>query len=399
MTTLLFSPLTIRGLTLRNRIVLSPMLTYSATNGYTNDTHWAHYAKYAVGGAGLVFVESTKIDPRGCSTPRDLGLWKDEFIPGMRKITDIVKRYGAAVGIQLGHSGRKARRSVPWEGRVPMAQCPGVDHGEPWELIAPSAIPHAKSYQAPREMTHDDIAELAEAWGQGARRAEEAGFDVLEIHGAHGYLIHQFLSATANQRTDRYGGPFENRMRFAIEVVQNVRRHWPEQKPLFLRVSAIDETDWTIEDSIALARALKEHGVDVIDCSAGGMSDTAPSNNPVGYGYQVKFANAIRNNAGVMTMAVGLIVHADQAEAILQAGEADLIALGRELLVNPNWPMDAALKLGVAKPYEHLPPVYGYYLERRKRGFNELAHSTAQSGIGARDSAERSQRMTSEQAS
>ncbi|RPI42727.1 MAG: NADH:flavin oxidoreductase/NADH oxidase, partial [Betaproteobacteria bacterium] len=261
-------------------------------------------------------------------------------------------------------------------------------HGEPWELIGPSPIAHADSYQAPREMTHDDIAELAEAWGQGARRAEEAGFDVLEIHGAHGYLIHQFLSATANKRADRYGGPFENRMRFAIEVVQNVRRHWPEHKPLFLRVSAIDETDWTIEDSIALARVLKEHGVDVIDCSAGGMSDTAPSNNPVGYGYQVKFANAIRRHAGVMTMAVGLIVHADQAEAILQAKEADLVALGRELLVNPNWPMDAALKLGVSKPYEQLPPVYGYYLERRKRSFKDLQHSTAQAGVHAHSTAE-----------
>ena len=383
MESLLFTPMTLRGLTLRNRIVVSPMLTYKARNGYADDWHYIHYGRFATGGAGLVFVESTKVDPRGCTTPRDLGLWKDEFIPGMRKITELVKRYGAAVGIQLGHSGRKARRSVPWEGRVPMAQCPGVDHGEPWELIAPSPIAHAENYQEPREMTHDDIAELTEAWGQGARRALEAGFDVLEIHGAHGYLIHQFLSATANKRTDRYGGPFENRMRFAIEVVQNVRRHWPEDKPLFLRVSAIDESDWTIDDSISLARALKEHGVDVIDCSAGGMSDTAPSNNPVGYGYQVKFANAIRKGAGIKTMAVGLIVHADQAESILQAGEADLVALGRELLVNPNWPMDAALKLGEAKPYEQLPPVYGFYLERRKRSFQELRHSTATSGMQA----------------
>ena len=381
MNTLLFSPLTIRGLTLRNRIVLSPMLTYSATNGYTNDTHLAHLTKFAVGGAGLVFVESTKIDPRGCSTPRDLGLWKDEFIPGMRRIVTLVKSYGAACAIQLGHSGRKARRSVPWEGRVPLASYPGVDHGEHWELIAPSAIPHAQTYQPPREMTHADIAELVEAWSQGARRADEAGFDVLEIHGAHGYLIHQFLSPTANKRTDAYGGSLENRMRFVVEVVRGVRRHWPQEKPLFLRVSAVDEIDWTIEDSVALARTLKEHGVDVIDCSAGGISDSAPSNNPVAYGYQVKYADAIRRGSGVMTMAVGMIVHADQAETILQSGEADLVALGREYLVNPNWALDAALKLGVDAPYTHMPPVYGYYLERRKRSFGELRHSTAQDGM------------------
>jgi 2,4-dienoyl-CoA reductase-like NADH-dependent reductase (Old Yellow Enzyme family) len=382
MDTLLFSPLAIRGLTLRNRIVLSPMLTYSATNGYTNDTHLAHLAKFAVGGAGLVMVESTKIDPRGCSTPRDLGLWKDEFIPGMRRIVELVKSYGAACGIQLGHSGRKARRAVPWEGRTPLTdECPGVDHGERWELIAPSAVAHDEKYQAPREMTHADIAELVEAWSQGARRADEAGFDVLEIHGAHGYLIHQFLSATANRRTDQYGGSLENRMRFAVEVARGVRRRWPAEKPLFLRVSAVDETGWDIEDSIALARTLGEHGVDVIDCSTGGMSDARPAAQAVYYGYQVKHAQAIRQRAGVKTMAVGMIVHADQAEAILQAGEADLVALGREYLVNPNWALDAALKLGISAPYAHLPPVFGHYLGGRQRSFAGLRNSTWQTGI------------------
>ena len=379
---LLFSPLALRGLTLRNRIVLSPMLTYSATNGYTNDTHLAHLGKFAVGGAGLVMVESTKIDPRGCSTPRDTGLWKDEFIPGMRRIVDLVKSYGAACGIQLGHSGRKARRSVPWEGRVPLRDFPGVDHGEPWELIGPSPIAHDEKYQSPREMTHVDIADMVEAWSQGARRAEQAGFDVLEIHGAHGYLIHQFLSAHANRRTDQYGGSLENRMRFAVEVVRGVRRYWPEGKPLFLRVSAVDEAGWAIEDSIALARTLGENGVDVIDCSTGGMLDARTANsNPIGYGYQVQYARAIRHGAGVKTMAVGMIVHADQAEAILQGGEADLVALGREYLVNPNWALDAALKLGIAAPYAHLPPVFGHYLGGRQRSFAGLRNSTWQTGI------------------
>ena len=210
---MLFSPLKIRDITLRNRIVVSPMLTYSADNGHVNDWHLAHLAQFAAGGAGLVFMESTKIDPAGCSTPRDIGLWKDEFVEPLKRITALIKRNGAVPAIQLGHSGRKARRSVPWEGRVPMAKCPGVDHGEVWELVGPSAIPHDPKYAVPREMTREDIREVAEAWGQAARRANEAGFDIVEIHGAHGYLIHQFLSATANQRTDEYGGSFENRMR------------------------------------------------------------------------------------------------------------------------------------------------------------------------------------------
>jgi len=388
MNPLLFTPLTIRDLTLKNRIVLSPMLTYCATNGYVNERHIAHYAKYGVGGVGLVFVESTKIDPRGCSTPADLGLWKDEFMPGMKKIVDIVKSYGSAVGIQLGHSGRKARRNLPWEGRTPLNDFPGVDHGEPWELIGPSPIKHSPSYEAPREMTNDDIGELMEAYAQGARRANECGFDVLEIHGAHGYLLHQFLSPTANQRTDRYGGSFENRMRFALEVVASVKRFWPDGKPLFLRISAIDEVDWTIDHSVELCKALKKAGVDVVDCSAGGISDTVPMNNPVEYGYQVKFADAVRNKSDIMSMAVGLIVHADQAEAILQNGQADLVAIGREMLLNPNWAIDAALKLGVEHPYSQVPPVFAAYLESRSRRFKDLRHSTTQTGINAGSAAQ-----------
>src|SRR2546423_7668166 len=249
---MLFSPLQIREITLRNRIVVSPMLTYSADGGYVNGWHLAHLAQFAAGGAGLVFMESTKVDPAGCSTPRDTGLWKDDFIEPLKRITTLIKRNGAVPGIQLGHSGRKARRSVPWEGRVPMAHCPGVDRGEEWELVGPSAIAHDKKYAVPREMTRNDIREVAEAWGASARRANDAGFDVVEIHGAHGYLIHQFLSAAANRRTDEYGGSLENRMRLAVEVAREVRKYWPEGKPLFFRVSAVDETGWTIDDSVAL---------------------------------------------------------------------------------------------------------------------------------------------------
>ncbi|HYC46817.1 MAG TPA: NADH:flavin oxidoreductase/NADH oxidase [Burkholderiales bacterium] len=371
MTSKLFSPLTIRGLTLRNRIVVSPMLTYSAVNGHASDWHLAHLAQFAAGGAGLVFMESTKIHPAGCSTPRDTGLWKDEFIPQMKRITALVKRNGAPIALQLGHSGRKARRSVPWEGRVPMAQCPGVDHGETWELIGPSAIPHGEKYSTPREMTKDDIRAMADAWAQGARRANDAGFDVLEIHGAHGYLIHQFLSPHANKRTDEYGGSMENRMRFAIEVVRAVRKEWPEEKPLFFRVSAVDETGWSIEDSVTLAKALEANGVDVFDCSSGGMSDGATASEQAPpYGYQVPYARDIRAGAGIMTMAVGMIVHSDHAEEIVASGSADLVAIGREMLHNPHWPIDAAQKLGVEAPFSGIPNAYAYFLDKRAQNKN-----------------------------
>ncbi|HEX2826991.1 MAG TPA: NADH:flavin oxidoreductase/NADH oxidase [Burkholderiales bacterium] len=381
----LFSPLAIRELTLRNRIVVSPMLTYCADGGHVNDFHLSHLGKFAAGGAGLVFMESTKIDPAGCSTPRDLGLWKDEFVAPMKRITSLVKRNGAVVGIQLGHSGRKARRSVPWEGRVPMANHPGVDHGEPWELIGPSAVAHDPKYSVPREMSRDDIRKAADQWGEAVRRADEAGFDIVEIHGAHGYLIHQFLSSTANKRTDEYGGSLENRMRFACEVVRRVRQSWPREKPLFFRVSAVDETGWTIDDSVELAKALKKAGVDVIDCSSGGMGEGATASEQApGYGYQVPYARDIRAGADIMTMAVGMIVHSDHAEEIVQTGSADLVALGREFLHNPNWPIDAAQKLQAEAPFSGIPPAYAYFLEKRSK-LDFGVPSTFQRGMNARD--------------
>jgi 2,4-dienoyl-CoA reductase-like NADH-dependent reductase (Old Yellow Enzyme family) len=383
MDALLFSPLQIRGVTLKNRIVLSPMLQYCADNGHVNDWHLMHYGKFAAGGAGLVFVESTKVDPRGCSTPRDLGLWKDDFIAPLKRITDLIKRNGAVAGIQLGHSGRKARRSVPWEGRVPLAHSPGVDHGEEWELIAPSAIAFSNRYAVPREMTRDDICEAVLAWGQAARRADEAGFDVLELHCAHGYLMHQFLSPAANQRTDAYGGTPEKRMRFPLDVIQEVRKFWPERKPLFLRVSAVDEAGWTIQHSVEVARIFRENGVDVIDCSAGGMSDANASEITPSYGYQVEYARKIKAGAGIMTMAVGMIIHADQAEEIISSNSADLVALGREFLHNPNWPIDAAQKLGIKSPFEHASRGYAFWLEKRSKNDQGIRTSTWQRGIGA----------------
>ncbi|MFA7667389.1 MAG: NADH:flavin oxidoreductase/NADH oxidase, partial [Burkholderiaceae bacterium] len=273
MTPKLFSPLRLHGLTLRNRIVLSPMLTYAAHNGFPSDWHLVHLGKYATAGVGLVFMESTKVDPRGCSTPNDLGLWKDAFIAPLRRITEYIKSQGAAAGIQIAHSGRKARTSVPWAGRAPLPDhWPGVDHGEPWELIGPSAIAHGPGYSRPRPMTIADIEDQIEAWGQAAERADKAGFDVLELHGAHGYLIHQFLSGKSNQRTDAYGGSLENRMRFALQVATRVRHSWPQDKPLFFRTSAVDHEGWTLQDTIRLSIELGKCGVDVIDCSSGGIS-------------------------------------------------------------------------------------------------------------------------------
>ncbi|MBX6373086.1 MAG: NADH:flavin oxidoreductase/NADH oxidase [Acetobacteraceae bacterium] len=382
---LLFTPLELRGLRLRNRIVLSPMLTYSAERGFVNDFHLMHLGKFAVGGTGLVFFESTKVDPRGCTTARDLGLWKDEFVAPMARIVAFLKAHGAATAIQLGHSGRKARSTLPWEGRVPSPDLPGVDHGEEWELVGPSAVPHADGFPVPRELTRAEVKDLVEAWGKAAERANRAGFDVVEIHGAHGYLIHQFLSEHANRRTDEYGGSFANRMRFALEIAERVRASWPAEKPLFFRASAVDEEGWRIEDSIALARELKARGVDVIDCSSGGMTarSAVESVRTLRYGYQVEYAAAIREGAGIATMAVGLIIHADQAEQILRTGQADLVALGRELLHNPNWPVDAAEKLGVGRlGYGQLPRSYGYWLEKRAGTNYGGRPSTWQVGIG-----------------
>jgi 2,4-dienoyl-CoA reductase-like NADH-dependent reductase (Old Yellow Enzyme family) len=386
MKTKLFSPLQIRDLTIKNRIALSPMLTYCADHGHLTDWHFAHYAKYALGGVGLVFVESTKVDPRGCTTPKDLGLWKDEFIAPMARITSFVKAQGSAVGIQIGHSGRKARNSLPWEGRFPLGpEQKGVDHDEDWELIGPSAVAASEKHSVPQEMSLKDIQDQIELWGKATVRADAAGFDVLELHGAHGYLMHQFLSAVANQRKDQYGGSLQNRMRFAVEVAEHVRSKWPPGKPLFYRASAVDEAGLTIEDTVMLSRALKTAGVDVIDCSAGGMSEqsVAGSQPRPGYGYQVPYAERVRRDAEMLTMAVGLIIHADQAESILQKGQADLVAIGRELLHNPNWVLDAADKLDEENIFSNIPPNYGYWLEKRSSTGFKGKTSTRLNGIDA----------------
>lgn len=378
----LFSPLQLRGVTLKNRIVLSPMLTYAAQNGHVNDWHLCHLSKFAAGGIGLVFMESTKVEARGCTTARDAGIWKDDFVPALQRITAQIKANGAVAGLQIAHSGRKARNSLPWEGRAPLHDCPGVDHGEPWEIIGPSAVAHSPSAPTPRAMTTADIADQVSAWGKAAERAHRAGFDVLELHGAHGYLLHQFLSPRANQRNDAYGGSLHNRMRFVCEVVEEVRRHWPDDKPLFFRASATDGDGWALDDTVVLAKVLKNKGVDVMDCSSGGMAP-APTFSPERHelGYQVPYAEAVRRQAAVMTMAVGLIVHSDQAQAVLTSGQSDLVAIGRELLHNPHWALDAAIKLGQPGRYDLLPVNYGYWLSKRADDGFEPVLSTRSEGM------------------
>jgi 2,4-dienoyl-CoA reductase-like NADH-dependent reductase (Old Yellow Enzyme family) len=382
---LLFTPIRIRDVTLKNRVVVAPMHQYSAVKGYPTDWHLMNAGRFAAGGAGLVIVESTKVERRGCGTVGDTGLWHDDFVPHFKRISDFIRQHGSVPGIQLGHSGRKARRFRPWEGGAPLTPQPEVDDWDAWELVAPSAIPGGRSDPEPRALSNEEVKTVVQHWGDAARRANEAGFDMLEIHGAHGYLIHQFLSPMANKRNDEYGGSELNRMRFAIEVVEAVRANWPQHKPLFMRLSVQDNAGWGPDESVRLAKIVGPMGVDVIDCSSGGMTG-APvvGDGPVTYGYQVPYAERLRKEAGVMSMAVGLIVHADQAEAILQQGRADLIALAREILYNPNWPMDAAQKLGIDKEFASVPPPQAYWLSKRASSVKDIVPSTYRQGLDAK---------------
>jgi 2,4-dienoyl-CoA reductase-like NADH-dependent reductase (Old Yellow Enzyme family) len=380
---LLFTPIQIRDAALKNRVVVAPMHQYAGVRGFPTDWHLMNAGRFAAGGAGLVIVESTKVERRGCGTVGDLGMWDDAFVPHFSRLTAFIREHGAVPGLQLGHSGRKARRTRPWEGGKPLRPSPEIEDWEDWELVGPSALSSGVGEPVPRALTADEIPQLVDAWGNAARRADAAGFDVLEIHAAHGYLIHQFLSPVANRRDDAYGGSAQNRMRFAIEVTECVRANWPSEKPLFLRLSVEDDAGWGPDESVALAKIVKTKGVDAIDCSSGGMRGRPVDGaGPVTYGYQVPYAERLRGEAGMMSMAVGLIVHADQAEEILQKGQADLIALAREILYNPNWPMDAAQKLGIDKDFAIVPPPQSYWLAKRAATAKDIIPSTYCPGIG-----------------
>ena len=346
----LFTPLTIRGITLRNRIAVSPMCQYSSDDGFANDWHLVHLGSRAVGGAALVMAEATAVEARGRISPKDLGIWKDEHIENFARIAAFLKRQGAVPGIQIAHAGRKGSTRVPWEGGAPIPQEQGG-----WQTVAPSAIPFRPGEPAPAELSTAGIRNIAEAFAAAAGRARQAGFEVLEIHGAHGYLINEFLSPLSNHRNDDYGGSFENRIRFALEVVDAVRRNWPESQPLFMRISATDwaEGGWTLDDSVALAKRVRDRGVDLVDCSSGGNAHDAKIQ--LGPGYQVPFAERIRREAGVLTGAVGMITDARQAEEIIQAGRADVVLMAREFLRDPYWSLHAAplLEADAAAPMQY----------------------------------------------
>jgi 2,4-dienoyl-CoA reductase-like NADH-dependent reductase (Old Yellow Enzyme family) len=347
----LFDELKIRSVTLRNRIVVSPMCQYSSADGFATDWHLVHLGSRAVGGAAAVIAEATAVTAEGRISPADLGIWKDAHIEPLARVAAFVRGQGAVPGIQLAHAGRKASVKRPWEGGGAVADSEGG-----WTPVAPSPIAFEERYRTPAELDERGIRAIVEAFAAAARRAKQAGFQLVEIHAAHGYLIHEFLSPLSNRRTDGYGGSLENRTRFAREVVTAVRRVWPEELPLFVRISATDwiSGGWDPEQSVELSKQLEQLGADLIDCSSGGSSPAGKI--PMGPGYQVPFAEKLRREAGVMTGAVGMITDAKQAEEIIREGKADVVLLAREFLREPYWPIHAARELGrkIAWPPQYL---------------------------------------------
>ena len=374
--TLLLSPLTIRGLTLKNRVVISPMCQPSAEpGGIAGDWHLVHLGKFALGGAGLIFVESTAVAETSRIGRCDVGLWGDHQVAPFRRITDFVHANGGSIGVQLAHAGRKAGSEALWEGGRAYTEAQLSAAGETWARMGPSAVAAGAGWSVPREMTTADIDAAVSQFVDAAHRADAAGFDVVELHFGHGYLVASFLSPGANQRTDEWGGSRDNRMRLAATIAREVRAMWPAHKPLFTRISAIDgaENGWSLEDSVALARTLGALGVDVIDCSSGGLTDeTRNTNIPRGLGFQVPYAAEVRAQADVMTQAVGVILSGGQAEDILQKGEADLIAIGREALVDPYWPLHAARQLGQEQDFAGWPRQHAGWLARRQRQLEQF---------------------------
>ncbi len=348
---MLFDPFSIKDITFRNRIAVSPMCQYSSEDGYANDWHLVHLGTRAVGGAALVMTEATAVEARGRISPSDLGIWKDEHVEYLSRISRFIREQGAVAGMQLAHAGRKASTQIPWEGRGMVSEADGG-----WPVLGPSELPFAADYPSPGAMTERQIAEVTTAFASAARRALDAGIEVIEIHAAHGYLLHEFLSPLSNRRGDKYGGALENRMRMVLEVIRAVRAEWPERLPLFMRISATDwaENGWDAEQSIELARVAGGEGVDLIDCSSGG--NVADAKIPFGPGYQTGFAERIRKEAAIATSAVGMITSPQQAEHVLRTGQADLVTLARQLLRDPYWPLRAAaeLKADVTWPNQYL---------------------------------------------
>lgn len=375
---LLFQPIRLRELALKNRVVISPMCQHAAEAGRATPWHMVHLGKFALGGAGLILTESAAVDPRGRIGTADLGLWNDSQIEPLKDVVDFVHANDSAIGVQLAHAGRKSGSQPLWEGGAALSESRLAADAEPWERLGPSALAAGPGWSAPHALDAEGIAKVVQSFVDATVRADKAGFDVVELHFGHGYLVASFLSPNSNHREDEWGGDLAGRMRLALEVARKVRAAWPAGKPLFCRLSAVDGSvdGWSLEDSIVLSRALSDCGVDVIDCSSGGLTEeTRALPVPRGLGFQVPFSERIRKEANTKTQAVGMIVDARQAEAVLAEGKADLIALGREALFDPYWTHHAALTLGVDPGYERWPVRHGVWLAKRAPG---LARARAQ---------------------
>jgi len=372
----LFSPLAIRSTQLPNRVVVSPLCMYSAKDGMPEPFHFAHLSTFARGGAGLVFTEATAVVPEGRITPQCLGIWNDEQASAIKPIVDFINSTGMVAGIQLAHAGRKASTAAPFHGAKPLL----ADNPDAWPVVGPSAIPVGDGFPTPKELTVNDIQGLVGAFVDAAKRSVACGFGVIELHGAHGYLMHSFLSPISNQRTDQYGGDLANRMRFPLEVTRAVREAIGEEMALFFRISAIDGVDggWSLEDSVAFSKELAVAGADVVDCSSGGIQgaprfrisdDGAPLKQSSARepGFQVPYAQRIKNDTALKTMAVGVIIDPQQAENIIKDGDADLVALGREIMYNPFWPLHAAQALNADPEFDLWPPQYRWAVDRREQ--------------------------------
>lgn len=363
----LLSPYALRGTILRNRVVVSPMSQYrSEPGGLPGDWHLVHLGKFAMGGAGMVFCEETSVSERSRKTYDCPGIWTDAQARAWRRITDFIRAQGAAPAMQIGHAGRKVATRAPWDGFAPLGPEDAATGRPPWQGLAPSPVPFKDGALVPKAMDADDIRHVIALHAEAAKRTLDAGFDVLEVHAAHGYIIQQFLSPAVNRRSDGYGGDRAGRMRFGLELIEAVRDAWPADKPLLVRLSCVDGGGWTLEDSIAFAAALKPRGVDLIDCSSGGIEGPLTLHLvPRVPGYHVPFAAAIGSATGLPTMAVGLITEARQAEAYLRAGSCQLVALAREMMWDPNWPIHAAAELG-GDALALMPPSYAWWLQRRQ---------------------------------
>lgn len=376
----LFEPVAIRGITLPSRIVISPMCQYSAEDGFVGPWHMVQYGRFAVGGAGTVMVEASAVSPEGRITHGDVGIWSDEHAAKLAPVAAFIRSQGAVPAIQLGHAGRKASMQRPWFGNGALNQA-DFDRGDlPWDIVAPSALPQGDGHLQPTALDDAGLARIRSAFVEAARRADAAGFDIVEVHNAHGYLLHSFLSPLSNHRNDAYGGDANGRMRFPLEVARAVREAFPAHKPVFVRLSVVDgaEGGRPEEESIAFAAALKETGIDVVDCSSGGIAGASTAARVRReYGFQVPFANRIRREADIATMAVGLIVDPHQAESVVADGNADLVAIGREALDNPNWPLHALAALSGENHYvDRWPKQHGWWLDVRNSALSRLGPYT-----------------------